>query len=249
MAPALRRSLAYSTHSDDRARYPHCRAGGETLSHLLLNTYTQAAEVLLNTYTQAAEEFRRLRSGDATVVKLTEASIINLFLKNLVESLPTRSVWLGISRLQDSGAWEEGSAEPSYYEFERAVETRIQRENLTYLKVLCFENDERYEQMAHIAKRQVSRGLHLRSYVKPEMPNDMSLIWVPATSVLPECDLEDPIGFLERSNEKFEPLCGLRFGIRADREVYTMDLVGPNTQEFVDLKMVFRRCWKGAGSY
>jgi hypothetical protein len=222
----------------DRTKYPHCRAGGETLSHLLLNTYTQAAQ-----------EFHRLRTGDATEVKLTEVSIINLFLKNLWESLPRGSVWLGTSRLQDSGAWEEGSAEPSYYEFEGAVERRINNEGLTYLRVLCFENDERYARMAHIATRQVNMGLHLRSYVTQNMPNDMSLIWVPATKVTPRFDFEDPIGFLEKRRENFEPLCGRRFGIRADREVYTMDLVGPNTQEFVDLKIAFRQCWAEARRY
>jgi hypothetical protein len=222
----------------DRTRYPHCLAGGETLSHLLLNTYTQAAE-----------EFHRLRSGSATEVKLTEVSIINLFLRNLLESLPRGSVWLGTSRLQDSGAWEQASAEPSYYEFERAVENRINTEALTYLRVLCFENDERYKRMAQIATRQVTMGLHLRSYVKQNMPGDMSLIWVPKTKPTPIGDLEDPIGFLENHRDNFEPLCGLRFGIRADREIYTMDLVVPSTQEFVDLKIAFRQCWASAGRY
>ena len=219
----------------DIDKYPHCRAGGATLSHLLLTTYTQAAE-----------EFHRLRSGDAREVRLTEASIINLFLKNLVESLPPGSVWLGTSTLQESGAWEESTAEPSYYDFERAVETRIEQEALTYLRVLCFQNTERYQQMSRVAKHQMDQGLHVRSLIRKDLPNDLSLIWIPKAKSAAKFDLADPVRFLERQTSQFEPLCGLSFGIRADREVYTMDLVDPRKDEFTDLKKLFIRSWAAA---
>jgi hypothetical protein len=119
--------------------------------------------------------------------------MINLFFKNLIESLPPCSVWLGASRLQDSGAWKEGTAEPSYYEFERAVEVRIEKDPLTYLRVLCFESDEHYRQMFNITKRQVDRGIHVRCFVRDRLPPDMSLIWVPTTSNSPKLDLMDPV--------------------------------------------------------
>lgn len=223
----------------DAARFSHCRAGGVTLSQLLLNTYTQAAE-----------EFHRLMSGDVDEVKLKEDSVINLFLENLVKSLPPNSVWLGISRLQDTGAWEQESAEPSYYEFERAVESRVRGSSLTCLRVLCFQTEERYKSMSHIADRQIETGLHLRRYIKQNMPRDLSLIWIPRSgSILPKLNLEDPVGFLENVTSNFEPLCGLSFEIRGDREVYTMALVGPQSSDFSQLKMQFRHSWEASASY
>lgn len=222
----------------EAARFPHCRAGGETLSQLLLNTYTQAAK-----------EFHRLMSGDGEEVKLREDSVINLFLANLVKSLPPHSVWLGISRLQDTGAWERGTAEPSYYEFERAVESRVRGSSLTCLRVLCFQTEERYKSMSHIAERQMETGLHLRCFIKENMPDDLSLIWIPRSDIAPKLDLEDPVGFLENMASNFEPLCGISFEIRGDREVYTMALVGPQSNDFVQLKIHFRHSWEASASY
>ncbi len=222
----------------DSTRYPHCRAGGETLSYLLLNTYTQSAA-----------EFHRLRTGDINEVKLREYSVINIFLENLVQSLPPKSVWLGISRLQDSGAWEQGSAEPSYYQFERAAESRVEGASLRYLRVLCFESRELYLQMSNVARRQLSKGLQLRSIVGKPMPHDLSLIWVPAEKPSPKLDLKDPIGFLEKSSSGYEPLCGLSFEIRGDREVYTMALVIPKSDDFAQLTIQFRNAWTAAEDY
>jgi len=222
----------------DVARFPHCRAGGETLSHLLLNTYTQAAE-----------EFYRFRSGEKDKVELSEASIINLFLKNLILSLPRGSVWLGTSKLQDSTAWEERTAEPSYYEFESAVEARIEKSDLTYLRLLCFQDEERYRQMSHILGRQEGKGLRVRVLIQNELPQDISLIWVPKTRLPNEFDFSDPVQFLQKQSSKFEPLCGLSFGIRADREVNQMQLIRPDAEEFSELKRAFRKSWAAARAY
>jgi hypothetical protein len=219
----------------DRQSLPHCKAGGETLSHLLLNRYTTTAE-----------EFHRLQSGSAKGVKLIEASIINLFLKNLVEALPDGSVWLGISRLQASDAWGEGKAEPSYYDSENAVERCIRAKNLKYLRLLCFETQDRYAEMRHIISQQLRKGIHLQLLIKKDLPADMSLIWGPPTMQGGTFNVQDPIRSLE--NQGHVPLCGLAFGIRADREVYTMDLFVPSAPEFLEFNYAFGRAWADTGS-
>jgi hypothetical protein len=220
----------------DGIRFPHCLAGGQTLSELILETYSQAAE-----------QFHRFSIGGSREVTLTESSVINLFLTKLMERLPRGSVWLGTSRLQDQGAWVEGSAEPAYSAFLQAAADAIKDRQLTYLLVFCFDDLSRCQKMSPVAKHRSELGLDVRCYVRDRMPDDFSLIWVPKAGA--NCPLRpcDP-NFYETLDSNFQALCGLRFGIRAFREVSKMNLVGLGN-EFDELKSEFMATWKQAKDY
>ncbi len=232
--------LAQLLHPHDDGgtdKYPHCRAGGEALSQLLLNTYTQNAV-----------DFHELRRGDRGEVRLKEYSVINLFLKNLVTSLPPGSVWFGVSRLQDSRAWKKESAEESYLGFEKELEDRAKTQVLTCFRVLCFENEARSDRMARVAQRQIKNGLHVRRRIN-SAETDLSLIWVPTSKIKPRSRLQDPLKFLEDSTANFEPLCCLEFTIRGGREVDTVTLSPGFSEKFSDLKDEFRDNWENAEEY
>lgn len=227
-------------------KYPHCIAGGETLSRLLLEIYKETAQ-----------EFDLLRNNDRSELKLKEHSVINLFLFKLVKSLPKGSVWLGISRMQDARAWREDSAEASYYDFERTVEQNVKDSSLNYFRLLCFRDEARRDEMQPVALHQKSSGIHVRSYFKDDLPPDLSLIWTPKDPDLKKLPSgkkvkaadaidPDPIAYLEAN---YEPLCGLRFAIRGDREVDFMELFGSASDAFTELKAQFSRSWSQGAPY
>jgi hypothetical protein len=79
------------------------------------------------------------------------------------------------------------------------------------------------------------------------MPDDVSLIWVPKVEGGHRIDVDSPKLF-ETLDSNFQPLCGLRFGIRANREVSRMELVGPG-DDFNDMAEMFRHCWNAAEDF
>lgn len=201
----------------------------------------------METYSQTAEQFHRLSIGSGREVTLTESSVINLFLTKLMGRLPQGSIWLGTSKLQDHGAWVKGTAEPAYSTFLDAAERAIKDHGLKYLLVFCFDSKDLSQRMMPIAQHRSGLGVHVRSLVTEEMPEDLSLVWVPNPGLGPETDLGGP-KFFEALESRYQPLCGLRFGIRANREVSRMELVGPG-DDFRNMAAMFRRSWNAAKDF
>ena len=219
----------------DEVNRPHCRAGGEVLSHLLLEVFTKKAE-----------DFYDLQRGRTDSVELEETSTINLFLRRLVKALPPGSVWLGTSKLQNKSSWEESIAPTSYWEFEDAVERKIDESNLKYMRVYCFESDTAAQEMAKEAKRQASKGLLLRKCIGNSNRTDISLIWVETKTPDSAFNTEDPLNFLE--SQEYQSVCGIRFDIQ-DGNVKTMELFAPEVSGFNQLRRDFEDIWPDCAVY
>ena len=219
-------------------RLAHCHAGGVTLSNLLLDVYTSAAE-----------DFHRLTSRNATEIKLVEYHVVDKFLLNLMKALPPGSIWLGVSRLQSSDAWERLSAEPAYIEFQEMVERRSRERTIQLLRLLCFEDAEHRSRMAPVITQQINAGLRLRVLVSTDLPEDMSLIWVPKSDAskktAPALNADSP--FVDLNNrEVYQPLCAIAFQTRAGKDLDGMTLYSPESDGFGRLRAEFSVSWTKA---
>jgi hypothetical protein len=87
-------------------KFAHGHAGGETI-----------CDVLLRVCLTAAEGLHRLTQGNSEAVTFEDYHLVDKFLMNLMKCLPEGSVWLGVTRLQSVDAWQESTAESSYYRF------------------------------------------------------------------------------------------------------------------------------------
>jgi hypothetical protein len=236
-------ALASLLNQDEEGvrRFPHALAGGAALSELIFETYSLATE-----------SFVELLQMKEIEVILPEESIINTFLRHLVEKLPIGSVWLGISCLQDRSAWDQKTGEPSFLKFESSLEDKVQCKQLTCFRSFCFESQERLTSMQEEIDKQVNIGINVKAKIVKELPNDLSVIWVPIAggkrTWKRKMDKKnqspvDPWTELEMKASGYAPLCGLSFDLRAGRETSRLVILPPAGVAFDDLKQNYQQAW------
>jgi hypothetical protein len=218
----------------------HCHAGGLTLSPILLETLPQTAS-----------GFYDMFQGNKHELKLTEHHVVDNFLRHLVKSLPSGSIWLGITRLTSPEAWHRKTANVAYFEFQKIAERRTREQELSYYRLWCFdeENDLHDEALAEIMREQRESGLQIR-YVVGSPIEDISLIWIPRTEMAktPRIKaIDTPIDEIEERADAFEPLCAIRFEPpRGGRELEEMTICSPAIDEFKRLCRDFQDNWRSA---
>jgi len=218
---------------EDEKKFPHAFAGGATLSELILEKYSLAAESFLDLLQKKQVE-----------VSLPEESIINTFLKNLVNKLPDGSVWLGTSRLQEESAWNQATGEPSFLKFENRLEDRVRRKELACFRSICFEDNVRLGAMRQQIDKQREIGVRVSTFVNKDRPQDLTVIWIPtAGRRLSAKDPANPWLELEKEKSGYVPLCGLCFDIRGDRETSQLRIIPPAGQVFDGLRQDFLSTW------
>jgi hypothetical protein len=219
----------------------HCHAGGVTLSHLLLDVFTNAAK-----------EFHDLTSGQQEKLTLREYHVVDSFLLNLMKALPTGSIWLGISRLQSPEAWQRKSSHADFHDFQRLVESRTKARDIAFFRLWCFEDDNHFREMEPILARQAQAKLNLRHITGKSMPEDISIIWVPTsqvTHVNEIKDVNDPIAEIKERTFDFQPLCGINFETRGGRELDEMTLYSPKEGVFRELCINFQNSWQKGNNF
>lgn len=218
-----------------QGNYAHSQSGGRILSHLLLEVFTDAAH-----------DLSRLAKGEKTSVELVEYHLVDRFVHELIDSLPTGSAWIGLSRLQNVDAWEQQTSHAHFHEFQKAVERRCKNEEINYLRLWCFDSDSDRQGMAAILERQKKAGLVQRWIVEEGATDDFSLIWAPkrALSIRTEiCDPEAPMDAWDSSESELVPLCGIRFKTRGGRELEGMTIYSPDTEDFRHMQVAWERRW------
>lgn len=218
---------------------PHCQAGGMTFSPLLFDDLPKAVK-----------DFYQLNRGEETELKIKDQHIVDNFLLHLINQLPCGSNWFGVSRLQSAEAWGRQTANVAYCDFQSAVEKRTKDREINYYRLLLFEDEAHRADMEPILLQQQTAELHLRYTVGGSSMDDISIIWVPvhdAHKAITLADLDDPIEELSADDpSEFKPLCGIRFQTRGGRELDEMTIYSPQTFEFKDMSLQFRKRWKTA---
>jgi hypothetical protein len=225
---------------DKGAVGPHYLAGGRTISPILLENLPETAN-----------SFYEMFKGRRKEIKLVEHHLVDNFLRNLIKALPPGSNWLGITRLQSRAAWRRRSTHPATFEFQRVAERRTSQQELNYLRLWSFQNDKQLQNMEDLMRRQQEAGLHTRYLVGAEL-DDISLIWIPtadsdrATKIK---DLNSPIDEFENRDDKFRPLCAIKFGTpRGGKELDEMTICTPDAEAFQFLCQYFQERWREACS-
>lgn len=224
-----------SQAEDGEKRFPHAVAGGATLSELILEKYSLAAESFLDLLQKKQIE-----------VSLPEESVINTFLRNLVNKLPEGSVWLGTSRLQEASAWHQATGEPSFLKFENRLEERVRGKEIVCFRSICFEDDSRLGTMGPEIEKQRKAGIKISTCINKRRPQDLTVIWIPTANKrlsTKEQSPENPWIELEKEKSGYVALCGLCFDIRGDRETSQLRIIPPNGQVFDGLKQDFLATW------
>jgi hypothetical protein len=143
--------------------------GGKTLSDVVLDLYSRAAQDL-HGFTTATDSQHK--------VELREYHVVDKFLFRLINDLPKGTVWLGVTRLQSSDAWTEGLAERSYFDFDYVARKRTSAKTMRYLRLWCFDDVQRQTAAQDIMLHQADSGIEIKALHSHKL-KDMSLIWVP----------------------------------------------------------------------
>jgi len=213
------------------------QTGGQTLSDVVLDLYSKAAQDL-HGFTYA--------SGNQHRVDLSEYHVVDKFLFRLINALPIGAVWLGTTRLQSSDAWTEGIAEPSYFEFTHVARQRTSMKTMRYLGLWCFDNDKQQKEANGVMARQQKFGIEVKTLQSSRL-KDTSLIWIPREGVPVNAATE--LGTQELFNElasgkRFQALCGIEFRTRGGKELDAMTLYGSGHDEFRSMFDTFVNSWK-----
>jgi hypothetical protein len=222
--------LITGVERDDMGQFVHIRAGEKLLR-----------EHMVGFIPSFASHLRELQSASTTVV-LREPYFINELLANMKDTLPTGSVWFGVSHLAEG--WLERDADPGYYGFAEGMRERSSKGELTVFRIYCLSSESQVDKLhKHLAK-EVEANIHVRILLPAQdCPPDMSLIWRPpgASFLKALKDKENPIAFLRSAN--VEPLCGMRFVTRQHRSLDILEISAPNSTDFESLEEQFVRAW------
>jgi hypothetical protein len=215
------------------------KTGGQTLSDVVLDLYSRAAQDL-HGFTTA--------TGNQHKVELSEYHVVDKFLFRLINALPIGTVWLGATRLQSSDAWTEGIAEPSYFQFDYVACQRTSAKTMRYLRLWCFDSLQRQEEARDVMLRQMKFGIEVKA-LRSQRLKDFSIIWVPKEGAPAESahGLDTQQLFNELAlGQRFQSLCGIEFRARGGKELDAMTLYGPGHDEFRSMFSEFVSSWQVA---
>ena len=146
------------------------------------------------------------------------------------------------------GAWTEGIAEKSYFDFDYIARKRASAKTMRYLRLWCFDDLQRQTAAEDIMQNQAESGIEVKALHSRKL-QDMSLIWVPKDGVPVEStrDLstQDLFNHLV-DGRTFKALCGIEFAARGGKELDAMTLYGPGHDEFRKMFDSFVSNWAAA---
>lgn len=191
-------------------------------------------------------QFGNLSTGQ--IAHVEDHSVINHFLEVVARQLPSQSVWLGITHLDDVEVWVTHGHR--FSEFAKAIQGRAQGKTLSVMRIYCFERESDIGDgmKAHL-NAEHSSGIHIRVAVGPRMkwPTDMSLLWEPTPQLPRNYTLDDPA--LLTSQKELQPHCGMKF-TALPNSVLTELIIHPgDSQGFKSLMSEFETAWKPARAW
>lgn len=198
---------------------------------------------------QSARDFYNLETGEQDQIQLRELHIVDTFLFNLINALPSGSVWMGISRLQSPEAWEEKSATIDFYNFHETVKKRSNLQEIKALRLYLFEDKKHMEDMSCVMNELHQNKLAVRYLLESGFSSDISLVWVPIDSDNKTNHLLDvnPIELLEGNSTTHQPLCAIKFVTRGGMELDEMNIYSAGVT-FDQFALNFKKEWNKADS-
>jgi len=214
----------------EQSREPHVRAGHELANEV----YKYAGGLVTG--------LRELRESNRAV-QINERFVINDFLKGVVDSLPPRSYWLGVTHL--TAAWGSES-DPGFHDLVDAMNSRAKDGELTVLRIYCAESEDFVQTIRSQLDEAVACGIQIRILTGKgkRFPPDLSLLWVEANH---QVDLRSkPANALTKNATA---VCGMEFNTRQGRSLDALSIYSPCSDEFGFLRTHFDGSWSLGKEY
>lgn len=216
----------------EQSREPHIRAGHD----LATEVYKYAAALV-------SELKKHHESKDR--VQIVERFVINDFLKGVVNSLPEKSYWLGITQL--TAAWAS-EPDPGFRDLIDAMNGRAAKGELSVLRIYCVESSQSLTSLQPHLREAANSGIKIRILPKQErMPPDLSLVWGPLDTERLDLSIK-PADALSKCAPA---ICGMEFETRQGRSLDTLMIWSPtsNSNDYRRLKFAFDDAWSAAQPY
>jgi hypothetical protein len=183
----------------------------------------------------------------AQSASLKDRSIAFLFLKELLELLPSGGVWFGVTHLTSPKVWRGKQLSEDFNNYRGNMWTRATAGDIRVFRIYYFSNAHDFHQMSTVLEDERNNGVLVRYMIGGQPPPDMSLLWSPAApSKRSHLELD---GITSHSNIEamksrgFLPICGIKFDVRSHEQLNDVEVNDPDSDEFRTLLRKFTEAW------
>jgi hypothetical protein len=214
----------------------HIAAAGDVLRTLLTDYVPTTTRHLCEARTRPQSTFH-----------FDDHSPIHELMYRLAESIPSGSVWFGITHLEQKSAWDLPEAD-EFSRFMDKIRSRAEKKEIKVLRLYYFHSEEAREQMHELMFEETGYGLDVRYIEEGRQPPDISLIWIPRRSrSAAVASGPNGNGILSTVHaESYVPLCALEYTTRGGMLLTKLSVYSGESREFDDLARVFRQFWAEA---
>ncbi len=225
--------MSFLLDSDDSAI--HVRAAGETLRQVVATHLPTSTATL-----------KRFQMGEPqATIEITDHSPIFDLMKRLASGLPTGSVWLGITHLDNVDAWLKplDQAFKHYQEFTRE---RSKKGDIRVCRLFCFgaTDVDKIGKMRVVMRREARSGILVRSLQSQELPPDISLLYLPPMQGVGEKVSVEFDPHYDLVAMGYRPLCVLSYTLRAGQYVQNLSINAGTSDWFTAMEREFKQAWK-----
>jgi len=206
---------------------------------------TEALSYLVSDYvpkiTTKLEEFA---TNPRVTIEVSDHSPIFDLMYRLGQTLPTGSVWLGITLLENPSAWVL-PAETRFGRFKHIMRKRARSGELGVARIYFFQNESSLTAMQAELSEEIDSRLAVRILREPPAPPDISLLYSPkrrrSTQAI-NLEVQDPIAQLR--DKSYERLCALTYDAHAGTLLKKLSILPGDSTEFSELEGMFADAWK-----
>lgn len=229
------RSLAKIYHETPRDRI-HLRAG--------INVLQEMHRLNVHGNFRSMEGLGERRTQSAS---LKDRSIAFLFLNEILDLLPSRGVWFGVTHLTSPKVWRGRELSEDFNNYRRNMWTRATEGDIRVFRIYYFSNAHDFHQMSTVLEDERTNGIFVRYMISGQPPPDMSLLWSPAAaSKQPVLELGEitPYTNIEAMKSRgLSPMCGIKFDVRSHEQLNDVEINDPDSDEFRTLLRKFTEAW------
>jgi hypothetical protein len=192
------------------------------------------------------EEFGDNRSGQ---VFLEDRSLAFLFLREILELLPTGGVWFGVTHLTNRKVWRGRELSDEFNDYRARMWDRASKREITVFRIYYFSSRDDFRQMQDTLDSEQENNVIVKYIVGgSNHPPDMSLLWMPVstagqTKLDPE-KVNSHLSVASMHSEGLSPVCGIEFEVRSNEQLNKVFVNDPDSEGFKSLLRKFVDAWE-----
>lgn len=190
-------------------------------------------------------------AASATELVVEDRSPVDELTYRLVRDIPAGSVWLGITRLDNAGAWQ--SSEPAISRFVAETRRRLTNDEIFVWRLFHFATDDAFGGMRQVLEDEASRGVNVGFQIRGEPPPDISLVWTPTGDGEVSSREARPLDFDRLLSGADVPcltrLCAIHFSTAAGILLTRAVVYAGESEMFQSLLLQFAKSWSSADKF